>query len=1316
VIERGVNGAGKRPEKRWASQSGNPAVDSDPRVEQLLDELLDSGCTPEEACRTCPELLPQVRDGWQRLRAVKAELGALFPSSPVHDGARPFPLPAADLPRISGYEVQQVLGRGGMGVVYKAWHERLNRAVALKMLLAGPFARPEELERFLREAQVVAGLRHANIVQVYDIGDLDGQPYFTMEYVEEGSLAQKLAGEPQPAEQAAALVATLAKAVHVAHDNGVVHRDLKPANILLTADGTPKITDFGLARRLEGGGGLTVSGVPMGTPSYMAPEQGQDKGGAIGPATDVYALGAILYELLTGRPPFRAETAVATLQQVLTEDPVPPSRLNSRVPRDLETICLKCLHKEPPRRYASAAALAEDLERYGRGEPIAARPAGRLERLARWVRRHRAAAALLAAVAVLLATISSGGLLLRQQQLAARARQGKTDQKFRAILERERERLEEGWQAHDLAKLTEARDAGIRATDLARSGGASAAVVQEAEAFRQDAALRLGRATKNQRLLNAVLDVWAPQETSAFFHDLASLMRLPSSHLDEQYLAAFRRWGLDMDAAAEDEVVERLRQEPKVVQQELIAALDEWILERRLQGRPQAERRRLFRLAEQLDTSEPHRRLRAWLVGRSPRPDTVAGFVGTGSPWLALWELARGDTWRGLWGLRQEIQPRTAPVLTVLLLARASAVAGDVKGAEEVLRQAAAARPQDVVLLDALGKLLERQNRFEEAVGYYRAARSHRPELGIALSRALLGANRATEAREVTQDLVLRQPGNPAFYIFLGSALYGEKKLSEAQAIFHEALNLDPNLAAAHYCLGVILADQRNDGEAEAHYRKAIDLKPDFAQAYNNLGHTLGRQGKSGAEALYRKAIDVNPFLPEAHRNLGNALMERQKYAEAEAAYRKAIEVKPDDADCYCGLGKALTNQDRLAEAEAACRKAIRLQPDLASAHDNLGAVLDHQGKDVEAEAAFRKAIELQPGLAWSHSNLGGVLLRRQRYVEAEASLHKAIDLKPDHADAYYNLAIALFRQGKFVNAEAACRKAIDLQYVTAPLYNNLGQLLGLQGKHVEAEAAFRKAIDLQPHLVQAHVHLGSALIGQQKYTEAEAALRTAIGLKPDFGVPRFFLGQALMRQARFEEAGTALKDAADLLPAQDASRLRSLKLQQLCQRWLILDRKLPAILTGKEKPANSNAQVDFAALCFWKKHYVAAACLYRDAFAAAPTLADNVPTDARYLAACAAAMAGCGQGKDADKLDGKDRARWRTQALDWLRQDLAGWGKAQASAEVHHRLRRWQADASLDGVRARQTLARMPDEERKQWESLWSDVDALLQSVNELK
>ncbi len=327
-------------------------MSDDPRVQQLLEELLDSHATPEEVCSSCPELLPQVRERWRQVCRARAELDAMFPAEPGTSVPASAP-EDSPLPVIPGYEVEAVLGVGGMGVVFRARHLRLNRVVALKMALAGAYAGRQERERFQREAEAVAVLRHPNVVQIHDVGDSDGRPYFTMEYVEGGSLAQKLAGTPQPARQAAALLATLAAAVHAAHQVGIVHRDLKPANVLLTADGTPKISDFGLARRLDGEAGLTRTGTAVGTPSYMAPEQAQGKTDTVGPATDIYALGAILYELLTGRPPFRAETGAETVYQVLTQDPVSRSRLNGKVPRDLETICLKCLHKESRLRYAT---------------------------------------------------------------------------------------------------------------------------------------------------------------------------------------------------------------------------------------------------------------------------------------------------------------------------------------------------------------------------------------------------------------------------------------------------------------------------------------------------------------------------------------------------------------------------------------------------------------------------------------------------------------------------------------------------------------------------------------------------------------------------------------------------------------------------------------------------------------------------------------------------------------------------------------------------------------------------------------------------
>ncbi len=317
------------------------------RIRELVAEILESKRTPEEVCADAPDLLPAVRQRLEQVQRIGRQVDELFPEDAVTQRAErrtvkePF-----ELPTISGYDVEAVIGRGGMGVVFKARHLKLNRLVALKMLLAGAYADAEELERFQREAEAVAALRHPNIVQVHDAGECGGRPYFTMEYVEGGSLAETLARgscERASPRQAAALLATLALAVHSAHQGGIVHRDLKPANILLTHDGTPKISDFGLARRLDGETVLTRTGAAVGTPSYMAPEQARGNPLAVGPATDIYALGAILYEMLTDRPPFLAETAAETIQQVIAQDPTPPSRRNARVPRDLETICLKCL-------------------------------------------------------------------------------------------------------------------------------------------------------------------------------------------------------------------------------------------------------------------------------------------------------------------------------------------------------------------------------------------------------------------------------------------------------------------------------------------------------------------------------------------------------------------------------------------------------------------------------------------------------------------------------------------------------------------------------------------------------------------------------------------------------------------------------------------------------------------------------------------------------------------------------------------------------------------------------------------------------------
>jgi len=363
--------------------------------------------------------------------------------------SRPAALAEARPDRVAGYEVLEELGRGAMGVVYKARQARLGRLVALKMILDGTMASPEQRARFCTEAEAVARLNHPHIVHIHEIGEHDGRPFFSMEYIGGGSLAQRLNGTPMPPREAARLAEHLARAVQHAHQQGIVHRDLKPANILLAnikidqLSGTlplsslsvastqggaevrthdhqtsagpataylPKITDFGLAKKLDRTEGPTGTGAVLGTPSYMAPEQARGENKDIGPAADIWALGATLYELLTGRPPFRGATVVETLLQVSLDEPVPPRQCQPALPRDLETICLKCLAKNPRRRYSSAEALGDDLHRFLEGLPIQARLVGSVERMVKWARRRPAAAGLIALGLLLLVALPGASL------------------------------------------------------------------------------------------------------------------------------------------------------------------------------------------------------------------------------------------------------------------------------------------------------------------------------------------------------------------------------------------------------------------------------------------------------------------------------------------------------------------------------------------------------------------------------------------------------------------------------------------------------------------------------------------------------------------------------------------------------------------------------------------------------------------------------------------------------------------------------------------------------------------------------------------
>jgi WD40 repeat protein len=415
---------------------------------------------PDDYLGRFPELSPTWLAG-----ALNAEAQAATATLPPANDTLPNG-PPAPVRHIGDYEVLEEIARGGMGVVFKARQQSPRRVVALKMILAGALADADQVRRFRMEAENAASLEHPHIVPIYEVGEHDGQPFFSMKFIGGGTLAQHVGRLTPDPRAAARLMATVARAVHFAHQRGILHRDLKPGNILLDAEGQPHVTDFGLAKRVEDGKGQTLSGAVVGTPGYLAPEQAAGKKGLTW-AADVHGLGAVLYALLTSRPPFQAETQIDTILQTLEDEPVPPSRRRPGVPRDLEVICLKCLSKEPGKRYANAEALADELERYLAGKPITGRPVGRVERAVKWVRRRPVIAGLLTLV-VLVTSAGTTGMLwqyghaveardLADREAEAARRLASKEKAARERADHERHALLmrdalSAWERHDVAE------------------------------------------------------------------------------------------------------------------------------------------------------------------------------------------------------------------------------------------------------------------------------------------------------------------------------------------------------------------------------------------------------------------------------------------------------------------------------------------------------------------------------------------------------------------------------------------------------------------------------------------------------------------------------------------------------------------------------------------------------------------------------------------------------------------------------------------------------------------------------------------------
>jgi tetratricopeptide (TPR) repeat protein/serine/threonine protein kinase len=1249
---------------------------------------------------------------------------------------------------IGPYRLLEQIGEGGFGVVFMAEQTQpVRRKVALKVLKPGMDTR-QVVARFEAERQALALMDHPHIAKVLDGGETaTGRPFFVMELVKGVPITRYCDEHRLTPKQRLELFVPVCHAVQHAHQKGIIHRDLKPSNVLVALYDdrpVPKVIDFGVAKAT--GQQLTEQtlhtgfGAVVGTVEYMSPEQAGFNQLDVDTRSDIYSLGVLLYELLTGGPPFsRKELEQAGVLEMLRvireQEPSKPStklstaeglpslaanrgteprRLAALVRGELDWIVMKALEKDRARRYETANGFALDIQRYLADEPVQACPPSAWYRLRKFARRNRTALAVGGLVLFCIALLGGGGgWVVRdravREEAAAKERLGR-QQRLTARVE---QILEDVDRLERDQKWPETQAAAVRAESVL--GGSEA----------DDAVRRRVAGARRELAFVAALDRIRQARGATTVEG-----RFNHAGAARDYALAFRDYGVDPGALPTDEAVARLRGNPALAVP-VAAALDDWVAARRALGEGEPNWEPLVAVARGLDPDPLRDRLRA------------------------AWGRPVTEVQADLRQLAESIDVKSQSPATLIALDLTLERAQLADSALRILQEGQYAYPADFWLSFNLGFKLWQRKDYGEAVRYFTAAVSLRPDSAIAhnnLGTALHEHGKLEEAVAECRKAIALDPKLAPAHNNLGAALEEQGKLDGAVAECRKAIDLDPKLAPAHSNLGNALRDQGKLDEAIAEYRKAIALDPKLAPAHSNLGNGLRDQGKlDEAVAEYRRALEIDPKYAPAHIGLGNALHDQGQLDEAVAEYRRALEIDPNNATAHYNLGNALLEQNKTEEAVIECRRAIALDPKNALAHLNLGAGLKKQGQLDEAVAEYRQALEIDPNNATAHSNLGNALSEQGKLEEAIAEYRKAIkihpedakahiglgnalrdqgkrdeavaeyrkviDLDPKNAKAHDTLGCALHDQGKLDEAVAEFRKAADLDPKDARAHNNLGNALNDQGKRREAGAEFRKAIDLDPKYAMAHYNLGNALWAEGKLDDGITCYRKAIALKPDYADAHCNLGHALLRLGEFRQALEELRRGHELGSNNSNWRYPSAEWVRRCERLVELDGKLPGFLEDKAAPASPGERIELATLCALKHLNRASARFYEDAFAAQTKLADDLGASHRYNAACAAALAGCGQGKDADQLDAKEKARLRGRALAWLRADLEAMGRlldkgadpARSAAGVGTVLRHWQVDPDLAGVRGAEALGKLPEAERQAWKKLWDDAAGVL-------
>lgn len=931
-----------------------PQLQADP---QAILELIDN----EIVLRRERGATPTSAEYLQRFREFETSLRQRFQARPVEDSpihtrivpnsscklAEESPFFTArteeTLPDVPGYQVLSELGRGGMGVVYKARHNRLKRFVALKMIVAGAYAGPHLQTRIRTEAEAAARLQHPNIVQIYEVGDHETLPFLALEFVDGGSLEQKASRQALPPHEAARLVEALAHAIHHAHQHGILHRDLKPSNILLMADGTPKVTDFGLAKLLDAEAGPTPTEAFLGTPSYMSPEQAAGNTRGAGVPADVYGLGAILYALLTGGPPFQGTTLLNTLDKVRNEEPVPPARLQKGLSRDLESICLRCLEKEPARRYASAEALADDLRRFREGRPIQARPIGRARRLWRFARRRPALIAkAVVGVALLCLTATSFWYVRVSDQLERH----RAEDRFGQFTRLRDEALFYGQLALDQgtfftgaereSSLKKAESAARKALTLAGVGAEG-----EIRPFHPS----FGDARRSEVAADCYALLFIVAEAQSQQAGLAPQQRCRAAL---QTLDRAGQLGLDTRAYHLQRAF-------------FLKQLGE--AEEARKERDQADILSPQSLLDYFLHGEENYRKGAWAAARADFNRALAMqpahfwsqfFLAVCHLRLGQWEAARA-------GFNACLIRRTDFIWTHLFRGFANEKLGAFREAEEDFENAFRLDPDDdarYTLLLTRGVLRFQQKQLEQAADDFRSAIALRPKQYNAYANLAWVHLARGEFEKAAEQVELATRLHPPPLVALGYHLERARRLCqagkpvEALADCDAALRVAPDNPLAHGVRARSLLGLERYREAElaydAYLRQGGEQTVDIFRGRGLARMKRGRYPEAVDD--YTRALERSPDA-EIHLHRGWAYFFSDSWKLALRDFEKAIEMDADQKDAYIGRGLSLVMLGRYRSAVTDAEEALRRKPRSTEMMFNIACIFAQAAARIDDDA-----------------------------------------------------------------------------------------------------------------------------------------------------------------------------------------------------------------------------------------------------------------------------------------------------------------------------------------------------------------------------